>query len=52
MTGTMDFNQNFAQRGGAMAFSGDYLSTLRLTEPLTANFIKNSAILSGGVIFF
>ena len=52
MTGTMDFNQNSAQRGGAMVFSGDYFSRLRLISPLTANFMKNSAILSGGVIFF
>ena len=52
MTGTIDFNQNSAQRGGAMAFTGDYFSRLRLIDPLTANFTNNSASLSGGVIFF
>ena len=52
MIGTVNFNHNSAQRGGAMVFSGDYFSRLRLISPLTAKFMKNSAILGGGVIFF
>ena len=50
MTGTVDFNYNSAQRGGAMAFSGT-TSKLHLTEPLTTNFVENSATLGGGAIF-
>ena len=52
MKGTMDFYQNSAQRGGAMAFTNEYLGALRLIDPLTANFTENSATLGGGVIFF
>ena len=51
MTGRVDFNQNSAQWGGAMAFSGSS-TKLRLIEPLAVNFVENSAILGGGVIFF
>ena len=51
MTGRVVFNQNSAQWGGEMAFSGSS-SKLRLIEPLAVNFVENSAILGGGVIFF
>ena len=53
MTGTLHLVQNSAQQGsgGAMAFI--YASSkLLLTEPLTANFVENSATVSGGAIFF
>ena len=53
MTGAVNFDQNSAQWGGAVAFSNIGTSSkLQLTEPLTASFTKNSATLGGGAIFF
>ena len=51
MTGALNLVQNSAQWGGAIFSSADF-STLLLTEPLTANFVENSATMSGGAIFF
>ena len=49
-TGTQKFMQNFAERGGAMAFFGRY--KLILTSPLEGTFIENRATDYGGAIYF
>ena len=50
LTGAQVFMQNFAERGGAMAFFGRY--KLILTSPFKGTFIENRATDYGGAIYF
>ena len=50
MSGNITFLQNFAENGGAVAFSAD--AKLALTRELDLNFTENHANLNGGAIFY
>ena len=50
LTNTPNFFRNSAQRGGAMALSGN--SKLILNDYLIADFTENQATMLGGAIFF
>ena len=50
LSGSQIFMQNLAERGGGLAFSGN--SKLTLNKPFTISFVQNSALYSGGAIYY
>ena len=50
LTGTQNFEENFAERGGAFAFFGRY--KLILANPLQLSFNNNTAKSEGGAMYF